>query len=120
MSNNLHSIRKPGMQRRIIAALAITACIEIALLPQQSAAVTPTMLQDGSSMVNAIPIKAPNEKTGVTAEYRWIAEHFPGYRRGAQALLNNNGRFYDAINITTASGEHRKIFFDITDYFGKM
>lgn len=108
------------MPWRIITALAIAMCTATCLLPRQSAAITPTMLQDGSSMANAIPIKAPNEKAGVAAEYRWIAEHFPGYRRGAQALLNNNGRFYDAVNITTASGERRKIFFDITDYFGKM
>lgn len=71
-------------------------------------------------MANAIPIKATNERAGVSAEYRWIGEHFPRYKRGTQALLNGNGRFYDSIEIVTASGERRKIYFDITEFFGKM
>lgn len=104
---------------RTIALMTMIAVTTV-LPALQTAAATPTTLQDGSSMTSAIPIKAADEKAGVTAEYRWIGEHFPGYHRGAQSLLNNNGRFYDAIDITTASGERRKIYFDITDYFGKM
>lgn len=105
------------MHGRVIAALVMIAGTATTW---QSTAATPTTLQDGSSMATAIPIHAANEKAGVTAEYRWIAEHFPGYKRGPQSLLNGNGRFYDAIDITTTSGERRKIYFDITDYFGKM
>jgi hypothetical protein len=103
-----------------ILTLAVAFWAGAALLSPTCFATTLTTLQDGSSMAHAIPIHAPDEKTGVTAEYHWIAEHFPGYKRGGQSLLHDNGRFYDAIDITTANGERRKIFFDITDFFGKM
>jgi hypothetical protein len=108
------------MRSRIITASLMALWMASGFLPIPSAASTPTVLQDGSSMANAIPIKAQNEKAGVAAEYHWIAEHFPGYKRGRQQLLNGNGRYYDAIDITTTAGEHRTIYFDITDYFGKM
>jgi hypothetical protein len=80
----------------------------------------PTFLRDGNSPATAIPIRAPNEQTGVKAEYHWLAEHFPGYKRGGQALLNQGGRVYDSIEIITTNGERRKLYFDITDFFGKM
>jgi hypothetical protein len=108
------------MRLRAITVLTTALWMGAGMLPIQSAAAIPATFQDGSSMANAIPIKAPNEKAGVTAEYHWIAEHFPGYKRGKQALLNGNGRMYDAIDITTTSGERRTVYFDITDYFGKM
>ncbi|GLQ98857.1 hypothetical protein [Dyella mobilis] len=101
------------------AALMAFLLIGTGAMPRTGHAL-PTVLQDGSSITNAIPIRAPNEQTGVKAEYHWIAEHFPGYKRGGQALLNQNGRVYDSIEIITASGERRKVFFDITDFFGKM
>jgi hypothetical protein len=75
---------------------------------------------DGSSVANAVVITASTEREGVSAEYHWIADRFPGYKRDKQALLHDNDRFYDEIDITTASGEPAKIYFDITNFFGKM
>jgi len=40
--------------------------------------------------------------------------------RGSQALLNKDGRFYDTLDTTTSSGEHKKFYFDITNFFGKL
>ena len=77
-------------------------------------------VRDGSSMDDAIVIDAADEQEGVRAEYRWIADHYPGYTRGSQALLSGGGHMYDAIDFTTASGEHRKVYFDITGFFGKF
>jgi hypothetical protein len=108
------------MRFQSTTALWISLLMGGGLLPLQSSATSPLVFQDGSSIANAIPIKATNERAGVTAEYRWIGEHFPGYKRGTQALLHGNGRFYDSIEIVTASGKRRKIYFDITDFFGKM
>jgi hypothetical protein len=109
-----------SMRFQSLTTLLIALWMGAALLPVQSSAAILTTLQDGTSMARAIPINAPNEKAGVAAEYHWIGEHFPGYKRGGQALLNGNGRYYDAIEIVTTSGEHRKIYFDITSFFGKM
>jgi len=71
-------------------------------------------------MANAVVIHAKNESTGGAAEYQWIADRFPGYMRGSQALLNEDGRFYDTLDTTTSSGEHKKFYFDITNFFGKL
>ena len=79
-----------------------------------------TAAHDGSSMENAIVNDAPGESEGVRAEYRWIADHYPGYTRGNQALLSGGGHTYDAIDFTTESGEHGKVYFDITGFFGKF
>jgi hypothetical protein len=107
------------MRCKNIHTLLLSLLAGTGLLPMPSLAAPPLVFQDGSSTANAVPIKATNERAGVTAEYRWIGEHFPGYKRGAQALLNRNGRVYDSIEIVTAAGERKKIYFDITDFFGK-
>jgi hypothetical protein len=108
------------MRFRSFATLIVALWMGTAWLPVQASAPTLLTLQDGTSVAHAIPINEPNEKAGVAAEYHWIGEHFPGYKRAGQALLNENGRYYDAIDITTTSGERKKIYFDITGFFGKM
>jgi hypothetical protein len=79
-----------------------------------------TVARDGSSIGNAIVIDAAGEQDGVRAEYQWIADHYPGYARGKQALVDSGGRMYDELDFTTASGEHRQVYFDITGFFGKF
>lgn len=79
-----------------------------------------TDAHNGSSMANAVVITASNEREGVSAEYHWIANRFPGYKRDRQALLHDNSHCYDEIDITTASGDPMKLYFDITNFFGKM
>ena len=74
---------------------------------------------DGSSIEKAVVIKAPTEAIGVHAEYEYLAQHFPGYQRGDQGLLNQKGRAYDALEFKTAKGEKKKVYFDITAFFGK-
>jgi hypothetical protein len=108
------------MRFRRFATLIAALSMGTAWLPVQAFSATLLTLQDGTSVAHAIPINAPNEKSGVAAEYHWIGEHFPGYKRAGQALLHDNGRYYDAIDITTTTGERKKIFFDITGFFGKM
>lgn len=71
-------------------------------------------------MANAVVIQAQNEAVGVAAEYQWLAERFPGYKSQGQSLLNKDGHYYDTIDITTASGEKKTFYFDITKFFGKL
>ncbi|MEO8869358.1 MAG: hypothetical protein ABI357_00855 [Granulicella sp.] len=106
--------------------LMVTAALTVALLggcastSMKGASALASAARDGSSLANAIVINAADESTGVAAEYKWIAERFPGYTRGQQALLNEGGRFYDEIDFSAASGEKKKIYFDISNFFGKM
>lgn len=74
---------------------------------------------DGSSYQQAVVIKgAQDEEAGLSAERAWLAQRYPGFRMGRQSLLASGGRHYDLIEITTSQG-HKRIYFDITDFFGK-
>lgn len=76
---------------------------------------------DGSSIETAVIIKnAKNEEEGVDAESRWIKKVHPGWQKGKQALLSDDGKKYDKIEYTTRTGETKTIYFDITDFFGKF
>jgi hypothetical protein len=97
-----------------VTALLLTASSALAKPPGVSYAGG-----DGSSLEKAVIVKAATEKTGVDAEYDYIAKHYPGYKRGPQSLQNIKGRAYDVIEFTTAKGEKKTIYFDITAFFGK-
>ena len=75
---------------------------------------------DGSSCAQAVVVHAHSEFEGGRAEYAWIAAKYPGYQRGMQALMRCNGRPADQLRIRTAEGREVDIFFDISEYFGRM
>ena len=73
----------------------------------------------GGSPATAIVLPGIQHETdGVSAEYAYIREHFPGCKPGTQALLGANGRRYDSIELSGPSCADA-VFFDITDWFGK-
>lgn len=75
---------------------------------------------DGSSIEQAIMVEgAQNEMVGVSSERQWLRTHFANMNLGTQSLLRKNGRAYDRFDLSSASGEKKTIFFDITGYFGK-
>ena len=76
-------------------------------------------VRDGSSYENAIVIQEKHEGPGVDAEYKWIRQHYPGSKTKSQALTNKNGKPYDILTIQTADGTEKKIYFDISNFFGK-
>ncbi|MFI5204033.1 MAG: hypothetical protein ACHQF2_06005 [Flavobacteriales bacterium] len=78
-----------------------------------------TVSGDGSSYETAIYINETNEMSGVKAEYAWLNEHYPGYKRNMQSLANHNGKPYDIIKIKTAAGDDVTVYFDISNFFGK-
>jgi hypothetical protein len=59
------------------------------------------------------------EMSGVHAGYVYIGEHYPGWDARDQAVLEQDGRMYDRINIVGPRGEKKTVYFDITDWFGK-
>jgi len=78
-----------------------------------------TSKQDGSSFENAIVIKEKTEKPGVDAEYIWLKKNYPGYKLIRQSLSSKEKNYYDVMEIKTADGENKTIYFDITNFFGK-
>jgi hypothetical protein len=74
---------------------------------------------EGSSMEEAVVIKnAKTEEEGVEAEVKWVKKVHPKWAKGAQAVLNHTGKYYDRIEYSTPEGI-KFIFFDITEFFGK-
>ena len=76
--------------------------------------------QDGSSYENAIFITEKTESSGVAAEYKWLREHYPGYKLKKQELDHSGGKPYDLMYIKTSSGEEKIIYFDISNFFGNL
>jgi len=74
---------------------------------------------DGTSLEQAVVVNAPTERVGIAALYGWIGRRYPGSTAAGQNTVIRNGRFYDAIDIVTASKERRTFYFDITQFFGK-
>jgi len=56
----------------------------------------------------------------VRAEYAWLKEHYPGYKTTSQSLNNHDKKPFDIINIVTASGEKKAVYFNISGFFGKL
>ncbi len=79
-----------------------------------------SVLEKGASFKDAIVINEKSERTGVNAEYAWIRKHYPGSRIEGQALVSNHKKPYDIIDIVTASGKKKSIYFDISKFFGKF
>ena len=84
-------------------------------------AITPPIAgADGSSFEKAIVIQETSETTGGAAEYKWLRENYPGYKMGMQSLVTHDKKPYDILAITTADGVEKKVYFDISNYFGKL
>lgn len=75
---------------------------------------------DGSSYEKAIIIDVQSESKGISAEYTWLKNNYPGYRSKGQALNFYKKNPYDIITILTAEGIEKKIYFDISKFYGKF
>jgi hypothetical protein len=76
--------------------------------------------QEGTSYENAVFITEKTESKGVDAEYKWLSQHYPGYKLKKQSLGHNGGKPYDLMDIKTSSGEEKTIYFDISNFFGNL
>ena len=75
---------------------------------------------DGSGCVEAVVIKgAATTLIGLRAQNTWLKEHFPGSERLRTQQGDCPERITDVVEIRTENGERKKIFFDITDFYGK-
>jgi hypothetical protein len=78
----------------------------------------------GTSIDKAIVIKTSvSHFEGIDVEYKIISEKYG--KKGVewnlkqQRLLQNQGHYYDMIEITLKNGSEVALYFDITDFFGK-
>jgi len=79
---------------------------------------------DGSSMERAVVIHATSSAAGVQAEYTYLSERHgqQGQEWGleSQALMEEDGRHFDALNVKTRDGQDLTYYFDISEFFGKF
>jgi hypothetical protein len=73
---------------------------------------------DGSSFAKAIVIKGATEANGENAEFRWLAEHYPGYQNKGKAMQEQGGKKFDVIIIEVGK-KKKTVYFDISEFFGK-
>lgn len=100
----------------VVLAIVLTAC---ASEPRAERGTMPVDARDGSSLDKAIVVYAGNEQSGNADEYMWLGWNFPGFTRRRQELIHRNGRYYDLVEFDTASGQAKKVYFDITSFYGK-
>jgi hypothetical protein len=74
----------------------------------------------GLSCNSAIVINAKHEEAGITEENAWIKENYPGARKVGQSLLTCNDKPADKVDIETANGRKVSVYFDISNFLGKM
>ncbi len=72
-----------------------------------------------SSNGDGLTAKTAVKVSSVPAERTWIEQHYPGAKIESQSLLMGAGPM-DVIEITLTTGETRRIYFDISSFFGKM
>jgi hypothetical protein len=75
---------------------------------------------DGHDCAHRVIVQgASGELEGVSAEYDWLAQKSPGYKRKFQSLTKCAGQAADKVTIQTASGDTVDVYFDISNFFGK-
>ncbi len=75
---------------------------------------------DGSSIEKAVIIKAPDNFIGVRIEYTWIKKNCPGWQLEKQSAFKSGNKIYDKMEFRTPDGRLKTIYFDITDFYGKL
>jgi len=80
--------------------------------------------RSGESIERAIIIDAINVAEGIDKEYTYLEREFgkcgKDWERGIQSVLSKNGKNYDEISIQFHDGNIKKIYFDVTSWFGKL
>lgn len=75
---------------------------------------------DGSTPRTAVIVNGvTTARASTRAEYAWLRNRHPGFKRRDLKLVRANGRYYDAIGFDTAGGESRTVYFDVTATIGK-
>jgi hypothetical protein len=71
----------------------------------------------GSSFETAVLINESTESAGVPAEYKWIREHYSGYKIARQSLMEHKKTYFDVITIQLSDGKTQDVYFNISKFF---
>lgn len=67
---------------------------------------------------------APNSMLGISAEYHVLEKEFGrqnvDWKLKRQSVLRQKGKIYDRMEIELKDGSKKTVFFDITEFFGKL
>ncbi len=74
---------------------------------------------DGTSIAKAVIIRGATKETRIRAEYKWMANHHPNFKKRGEKLMTVKGRRYDLIEFTGKSGKESELYFDITEFSRK-
>jgi hypothetical protein len=103
----------------LLFSLLLFSCASTPAPARTDAPTSPAAQGDGLSFETAVKITADNEGAGVAAEYEWLGAHYPGCKMIRQALATHEGKPFDILTIAAKTGEEMRIYFDISDFFGK-
>jgi hypothetical protein len=67
-----------------------------------------------------VVIRASTERSGIDAERRFLAKHFPGHATYGQALVDSPFGPADMLTFNTAEGKPVSVCFDISSFFGQL
>lgn len=112
-----------GRKRVCMKKLCLFLAVGLAFActaPKHAATADANGSQDGKSFETAVVIQEKHETVGVHAEYAWCADHYPGYKTKMQAFTTHGKKPYDILTIETADGQEMKVYFDISNFFGKF
>ena len=104
-------------------ACLIASCSTTKIVSEPSPNQTSTSAiteNDGSSFEKAIVINEKNSMYGVDAEYAWIKQNYPSSTLKGQYLVKHKNKHYDIIEIITSDGNEKRIYFNISNFFGKF
>ncbi|UAY51816.1 hypothetical protein [Ferruginibacter albus] len=80
----------------------------------------PKVGDDGLSYETAIVIMEQTETKGISAEYKWIKEHYSDYVVKTQSLNTHNGSPFDILSLEFSDGRKLDLYFNISNFFGKL
>jgi len=82
---------------------------------------TSSATHQGDSKENAVVFEnVTNGLVGVQLEYEWIADNFPDYEVQHQSIDDKDGRVFDLISIVNSKGQKKLIYFDVTEWYGRL
>ena len=79
----------------------------------------------GDTTATAVVISgAPNSRVGIDAEYYYLMKKIGqpqvDWKLKRQSVLREKGKVYDRMEIELKEGGKKSVFFDITEFFGKL
>jgi hypothetical protein len=79
----------------------------------------------GDSLKTAVVISgAPNSMAGIAAEYYYLKQHLGrqnvDWLLRRQSVVQQDGKVYDRLELDLKGGSRKTVFFDISEFFGKL